>query len=312
MISFSDVDVTAVMGRLGIDGRHVGSRFWALCPFHQDHDPSWMIRTEGEWKGAFKCYSCGAQGDLVHLVRHVLGLGFREAKEWFRGDRVNRLPGGIKFDVSLRSKAGFSLPPEVEIGPMSDWIPAARDYAESRGITADQVRSWRLGYAVGGRLDGRLVLPTWQGIWPTSYTARTFVGDEKRYLASRTEERPDPDAMFGEEFWPPGRETVLVLEGALNVLAVERVATGLATAALGGSNPSPGKLRKLSTFREVVVLTDADQAGQKAAQVLDGSLGRHVKIRRLILDCAPDPADAEPLELKRFLEGSGIDCGRSE
>ncbi len=49
----------------------------ALCPFHDDHTPSMTF------KGSkFRCWSCGASGDVISLAEKVLNVGFKEACRW--------------------------------------------------------------------------------------------------------------------------------------------------------------------------------------------------------------------------------------
>jgi DNA primase len=48
----------------------------APCPFHEDRTPSLSVNVE---TGRFRCFGCGAHGDLVDFVRQRHGLGFREA-----------------------------------------------------------------------------------------------------------------------------------------------------------------------------------------------------------------------------------------
>ena len=106
---------------------------------------------------------------------------------------------------------------------------------------------------------------------------------------------------------------MVVCEGAFNALAVERVwpgaedreaahAWGLpAVAAIGGSVLRPMHALKLAAFREVLVLTDPDHAGEKVALELAGALGRHVVVKRVTLAPGTD-ADSIPGEdLRRAL-----------
>jgi len=49
----------------------------ALCPFHDDHNPSLSVRLD---TGGFRCFACGAHGGDVlsfHMQRH--GLSFKQA-----------------------------------------------------------------------------------------------------------------------------------------------------------------------------------------------------------------------------------------
>ena len=49
----------------------------ALCPFHQDTQPSLGINTE---TGGYNCLACGARGgDILAFHMHKHGLGFIQA-----------------------------------------------------------------------------------------------------------------------------------------------------------------------------------------------------------------------------------------
>lgn len=49
---------------------------WACCPFHQERTPSFHVDTG---KGVFKCFGCGAGGDVFAFVQQLYGLDFAGA-----------------------------------------------------------------------------------------------------------------------------------------------------------------------------------------------------------------------------------------
>ena len=51
-------------------------RHTALCPFHNDKNPSLHFH---RGKNRYKCFACGASGDVVDLVMRYNNLGFKEA-----------------------------------------------------------------------------------------------------------------------------------------------------------------------------------------------------------------------------------------
>ena len=51
-------------------------RHTALCPFHNDKNPSLHFH---RGKNRYKCFACGASGDVVDLVMRYDNLGFKEA-----------------------------------------------------------------------------------------------------------------------------------------------------------------------------------------------------------------------------------------
>lgn len=52
------------------------------CPIHGDKTPSLSISEE---KGLWKCFGCGAGGDIYTLVMKIKNLDFGEAKAFLRG-----------------------------------------------------------------------------------------------------------------------------------------------------------------------------------------------------------------------------------
>jgi DNA primase len=53
-----------------------GASFEALCPFHDDKNPSLKVNNA---KGFFKCFSCGAGGDAFTFVMNYQKISFPEA-----------------------------------------------------------------------------------------------------------------------------------------------------------------------------------------------------------------------------------------
>ena len=60
--------------------RRPNSRGFAsgLCPFHEDHEPSFSVDLSS---GRFRCFACGAHGDMVDFHMRSTGRNFREALE---------------------------------------------------------------------------------------------------------------------------------------------------------------------------------------------------------------------------------------
>ena len=294
------VEVVALLNALGAENvRTEGGRsVWCSCPLgtHSDSDPSFeMVSAPGEREhGYWRCYGCHEGGGFIRLVRLVLKLeGARDgAKVRAFIARVEKEGGAaargplvdeLRVQATLtRYPRSFSPKDAWETKPLGDWPGSLRSYVLGRGISAEQVERWKIGYAVHGRLAGRIVFPIFDGAGRlVSYSARTAIGDRERYLTPHRSENPSPSAIFGEQFWPPiyQREAsvCIVVEGAINALAVEK-AVGLSgadvfVAALGGSNDSPFQFVPLMGFGRLVVLSDPDAAGDRLAEALELSGG---------------------------------------
>lgn len=303
-----------VLRRLGIEGRRKGREWTALCPNkeHKDREPSWRIRDEpGVTKhGMHHCWPCGFGGTLEDLVIYALDVPWREAKEWLSGGAVEiDRPVAAAVDFKVRSPdRSFRLPAGVEFGNFETWPSSARKYAQGRGITAEQVNHWGIGYSVEGRLAGRVIFPKRDNRGDfAGYSARTFVDAEPRYKEAEPWEKPRPQVMFGEQHWPllSNRHfgKLYVLEGAINALAVERAADyPCHVAVTSGSQLYPIHAAKLSVWGEIVLVTDPDDAGDKLAATIGSALARHVvegKIRRVTL---PKGQDAASLSTEQLAE----------
>ena len=53
-----------------------GQNFWACCPFHHEHTPSFSVSSA---KGFYKCFGCDAAGDVITFVQQIEGSTFIEA-----------------------------------------------------------------------------------------------------------------------------------------------------------------------------------------------------------------------------------------
>lgn len=51
--------------------------YLTVCPFHNDTNPSLHISVRLQ---RYKCWSCGAHGDVIQFVKDYLNVPFREAK----------------------------------------------------------------------------------------------------------------------------------------------------------------------------------------------------------------------------------------
>lgn len=287
----TEVDVAKLLTRLGIAYRQMGDELHSVCPYHVDRKPSWSINLS---TGQHHCFSCGWGGGPSTLVNHVLkgdALGWtsRDAFEWMRSQNLMRGRGDLALNVELALELHrarrFVLPAGVQQATLATWPTPAIRYVETRRIFGHQIRRWNIGYAVDGRLSGRIVFPVYGETGQlASYSARTFTGAQPRYLTPSSSEFPDEGVLFGEQFWPPreDRKRVVVVEGAIKALSVERAVGGCVAGVLGATQAkNPRIASKLSTFDEVIILLDDDAAGDDAASVLHSALARHVKTRRV-------------------------------
>ena len=68
-------DIVDVVGR-HLELKRSGSAFKALCPFHQEKTPSFMVNPARQ---IFHCFGCDTGGDVIRFIMLYEGLPFVES-----------------------------------------------------------------------------------------------------------------------------------------------------------------------------------------------------------------------------------------
>jgi DNA primase len=126
------------------------SRYMGLCPFHNEKTPSFTVHVVHQF---YKCFSCGAGGDVVKFVMEKEGLSFWEAlkqlaerygiplpKRSQYSDEDSRLRGAA-FEMHEMAQEAFRANLESAAGE------AARAYLARRGVAPETIAQFGLGYA---------------------------------------------------------------------------------------------------------------------------------------------------------------------
>ncbi len=125
-----------------------GQSFKARCPFHNEKTPSFHVSPQRQ---SFYCFGCGAKGDIFTFVEQVEGLDFREALKLLAdkaGVELSYNQSQSKEQKTEKDKIHEVLEEATKffVSQLEENI-AAKDYLQSRGISAESVKSWKLGYA---------------------------------------------------------------------------------------------------------------------------------------------------------------------
>jgi DNA primase len=126
------------------------SRYMGLCPFHSEKTPSFTVHVVHQF---YKCFSCGAGGDVVKFVMEKDGLSFWEALKGLAERYGIPLPKRSQYsDEDSRQRGTASEMHEMAQeafranleGPAGE---AARAYLARRGVAAETIAHFGLGYS---------------------------------------------------------------------------------------------------------------------------------------------------------------------
>ena len=56
-----------------------GENYKALCPFHNEKTPSFVVSPT---KGIYKCFGCGKGGNVITFIQEIQGANYPEALKY--------------------------------------------------------------------------------------------------------------------------------------------------------------------------------------------------------------------------------------
>ncbi|MDB6112260.1 MAG: primase [Pedosphaera sp.] len=144
-------DIVDVIGSY-VPLKRAGANFVALCPFHKEKSPSFNVNAQ---KQIFHCFGCHKGGDVFTFVKEFESIQFMDA--------VRRLAERAKIPLELDNQPGQQQYRHLKDNLLQiheqitqRWQNSlaneaggqiARDYLAQRGVSAEAVTLFRLGYA---------------------------------------------------------------------------------------------------------------------------------------------------------------------
>lgn len=159
------VDIVSLVGEY-LPLHRYGSKFRALCPFHDDHNPSLELSSERQ---SYKCWACGAGGDIFEFVKEKERVDFPEAVRML-AERAGVI---LESTVTRPSEQGPSKTELLEANAWAERLFAASliegsealEYLDGRGLARAMAARFRLGFAPVAR-DWLLAAARRDGISP--------------------------------------------------------------------------------------------------------------------------------------------------
>ncbi|MBK7804175.1 MAG: hypothetical protein IPJ55_16240 [Chloracidobacterium sp.] len=147
------ISLADVVRSRGVELRKKGRQLWGLCPFHEDTEPSFAV---DERKGLWNCLGkCGEGGDAFSFVMKADGIGFAEAFALLQEIEPQRRRDAEEDKQLTTDNRPQTTALEYLEKAVSYYHKSlvknekAIAYLQSRGITPEAVRVFRLGYVDG-------------------------------------------------------------------------------------------------------------------------------------------------------------------
>lgn len=120
-----------------------GVNYKALCPFHNEKTPSFMVSSSRQ---SWHCFGCSEGGDIFTFIEKIENIEFLEALNILaekagiileRGDPKLRSQKDRLYEICELATQFFTVSLNNQI----------LDYLKNRGLSEETIEEWRLGYA---------------------------------------------------------------------------------------------------------------------------------------------------------------------
>ena len=314
--SFADrvkqqADIVRVVGEY-VRLRKSGQNFSGLCPFHAEKSPSFAVHPV---KQIFHCFGCGKGGDVfsfvmemekcafpeaVRLVAEKCGIAIPRPKERTPEERKQNQARSALVEIHREAQTFFTRALES-----TSEGRAARAYLEDRGLDAQSIARFGIGYAPNGgdillkilqkkysdplsvesglisrdqqtgrlfdRFRRRITFPIANEAGKiVAFGCRSLGDDLPKYLNSpETPIYSKSSILYHmDKAKEPIRrqDFVILVEGYMDAIAVARAGIGNVVASCGTSLAEP-QIKLLARFtKRIIVNYDPDTAGQAATE----------------------------------------------
>lgn len=126
-----------------------GKNYFGVCPFHEDHSPSMSVSEE---KQIYKCFSCGATGNVFTFVENYLNLSFAESVELIANKVGISLSSPIQKKTESKFKEEYALMDFAlklyQNNLNTEEGKKAVSYLKKRGLLEDTIKDFSIGLSL--------------------------------------------------------------------------------------------------------------------------------------------------------------------
>ena len=299
------VDIVDVIERR-VPLKKAGREWTACCPFHNERSPSFYVSPAKQF---FHCFGCGAHGSAVKFLMDYERLEFPDAVEELAQTVGLKVPReGGREAAPREDKTDLYALLDAAAGWYEGELPRsaeAQAYCKKRGLDAETIKQFRLGWAPAG-YDGvikalgsserRMQLLNEAGMVASSERGSKYDRFRERLMFPILDRRGRVIAFGGRvlsseqspkylnspetPLFHKGRELfalwqvkqananltrIMVVEGYMDEIALHQAGLPIAVATLGTATTPEHTEVLFRAAPDVVFCFDGDRAGRAAA-----------------------------------------------
>ena len=143
------IDIAGFIGQY-VPLKKRGNDLVGLCPFHGEKTPSFHVHPD---RGFFKCFGCGAGGDVITFIQKLENLPFADAARMLASKAGVELEPENPQTTRLRSEREAIYEANRIAAAFFERVladargSAARAYCDARGFGAATIEKFHIGYA---------------------------------------------------------------------------------------------------------------------------------------------------------------------
>ena len=131
-----------------------GKNFFGVCPFHDDNNPSMSVSRE---KQIYRCFSCGASGNVFTFVQEYEHISFREALQKL-ADKVGVQLSGVSYqkknDKYQKYYEIYEIANKYYLNNLqTNYGRKAKEYLKNRQITDSMIKDFGIGLSLDTNSD---------------------------------------------------------------------------------------------------------------------------------------------------------------
>ena len=147
------IDIVDIIGeRLPLTKK--GKNYWGICPFHDDNNPSMSVSRD---KQIYKCFSCGAAGNVFNFIMNYDHMDFRDALVYL-GNRCGVDVKGVRKSSSntkfTKMYEAYDISLKYFVNNLNSGAgKKAREYLKNRKIDDKLIKKYEIGLSLANSND---------------------------------------------------------------------------------------------------------------------------------------------------------------